>query len=265
MNIIVCVKQVPDTTEVKIDPETNTLIRSGVPSVINPFDKNALEAAVQLKEAYGGSVTVITMGPPQAKDALRECLSLGADKAYLVSDRAFGGADTLATSYTLAGAIKKIGNYDLIICGKQAVDGDTAQVGPEIAECLDIPQVTFVSKISSVNEFQIQVEREQDEGYEVIESMLPTLLTVVKSINIPRYPSIKSKMNARKIEIETIAAADLNVDTKRLGLKGSATQVKKIFAPKKRKTGIIIKRHDDKEAAHELFEKLLEISTNTGL
>src|SRR6056297_553406 len=142
MKIIVCVKQVPDTTEVKIDSETNTLIRKGVPSIVNPFDRNALEAAVQLKEEHGGTVIVLSMGPPQAKDALKECLSVGADEAYLVSDKAFSGADTLATSYTLAAAIKKIGNYDLIICGKQAIDGDTAQVGPEIAEHLDIAQVT---------------------------------------------------------------------------------------------------------------------------
>ncbi len=260
MNIIVCIKQVPDTNEVKIDPETNTLIRSGVPSIVNPFDKNALEAAVQLKESHGGTVTVITMGPPQAMDALRECLSLGADKAYLVSDRAFGGADTLATSYTLAAAIQKIGNFDMIICGKQAVDGDTAQVGPEIAEHLDIAQVTFVSKIT-VNGSRLVLEKEQDDGYEVVESTLPVLLTVVKSINVPRYPTVKSKMAARKAEIEIITADDLDLDKDRIGLKGSPTQVKKIFSPQKRSAGIIIKHDNGKEAASELFAKLIEYNT----
>ncbi|WP_026394032.1 electron transfer flavoprotein subunit beta/FixA family protein [Acetobacterium malicum] len=259
MESIVCIKQVPDTSEVKIDPVTNTLIRHGVPSIINPFDKNALEAAVQLKEIHGGTVTVLTMGPPQAVEALRECLSLGADKAYLVSDRAFSGADTLATSYTLAAAIRRIGKFDLIFCGKQAIDGDTAQVGPEIAEFLDVPQVTFVSKIL-VKQDNIQVEKEQDDGYEVIEVELPALLAVVKSINIPRYPSIKSKMAARKVEIETITAEDLDIDNGRLGLGGSATQVKKIFSPKKRSSGTMIQLDNDKEAALELFERILENS-----
>lgn len=258
MNIIVCVKQVPDTTEVKIDPETNTLIRSGVPSIVNPFDKNALEAAVQLKELHGGEVTVITMGPPQAKEALKECLSLGADQAYLISDRAFSGSDTLATSYTLAAAIKKIGNYDLILCGKQAIDGDTAQVGPEIGEHLDIAQVTLVSKITP-NQSGLIVEKEQDDGYEVIETELPALLTVVKSINIPRYASIKSKIAARKVEIKTISAEELDIDQQHLGLKGSPTQVKRIFSPKKRTTGVIIKNENGKESAGELFKKLIEI------
>jgi electron transfer flavoprotein beta subunit len=193
MDILVCVKQVPDTTEVKIDPKTNTLIRQGVPSIVNPFDKNAVEAALQLKEKHGGKVTVISMGPPQAKDALKECLAMGADEAALISDRAFGGADTLATSYTLAAGIRKLGKFDVIICGKQAIDGDTAQVGPEIAEYLDIPQITYVAKVE-VNGDIARVEREHEEGYEIIETTLPVLLTVVKSINEPRFPTVKGTM-----------------------------------------------------------------------
>ncbi|MDF2634543.1 MAG: Electron transfer flavoprotein alpha/beta-subunit, partial [Pelosinus sp.] len=164
MEVLVCIKQVPDTAEVKIDPVTNTLIRQGVPSIVNPFDKNALEAALQLKDKHGGKVTVISMGPPQAKDALKECLAMGADRAILVSDRAFGGSDTLATSYTLAAAIRKIGTYDIIFCGKQAIDGDTAQVGPEIAEHLEIAQITYVAKIE-VDGDTVSVEREYEEGY----------------------------------------------------------------------------------------------------
>lgn len=257
MEIIVCIKQVPDTTEVKIDPETNTLVRSGVPSIVNPFDKNALEAAVQLKEKHGGTVTVVSMGPPQAKEALKECLSLGADKAYLISDRAFGGADTLATSYTLAAGIKKIGDFDLIICGKQAIDGDTAQVGPEMAEHLGIPQITYVAKITVDGE-TVTVEKEQDDGYEVIEVTSPALLTVVKSINEPRYPTVKSKMAARKAEIEVITAEDIDVDPDKLGLKGSPTQVKRIFSPEKRTSGVKIENEDGKEAAVELVQKLVE-------
>ena len=258
MEIVVCIKQVPDTTEVKIDPETNTLVRSGVPSIVNPFDKNALEAAVQLKEQYGGTVTVVTMGPPQAKDALKECLSVGADKAYLVSDRAFGGSDTLATSYTLAAAIKKIGKFDLIICGKQAIDGDTAQVGPEMAEHIGIPQVTYVSKIEKVEGEKIVVEKEQDDGHEVIETTMPAVLTVVKSINEPRYPTIKSKMAAGKAEIGVLTVNDVDVDMNKLGLKGSATQVKKIFSPKKRTSGVKIEKESGKDSAVELVQKLVE-------
>ncbi|HEY3423876.1 MAG TPA: electron transfer flavoprotein subunit beta/FixA family protein, partial [Negativicutes bacterium] len=195
MEIVVCVKQVPDTTEVKIDPQTNTLIRQGVPSIVNPFDKNAVEAALQLREKHGGKVTIISMGPPQTKDALKECLAMGADEAILMSDRAFGGADTLATSHTLAAGIRKLGQVDMIICGKQAIDGDTAQVGPEIAEHLNIPQVTYVAKVE-VEGNVVRVEREQEDGYEIIETSTPVLLTVVKSINEPRYPTVKGTMKA---------------------------------------------------------------------
>ncbi len=230
MNIIVCIKQVPDTAEIKINPETNTLMREGVPSIINPFDLHALEAAVRIKEDLGGRVTVLTMGPPQAESSLREAVSMGADEAVLLSDRAFAGSDTWATSYVLAGAIKKIG-ADIVFCGKQAIDGDTAQVGPETAEFLDIPHVSYVKKIEEITDNSIRVERLMDEGYDVVESSLPVLLTVVKELNQPRMPSLKGKMAARKAEIRIMGKDGIEADENSLGLKGSPTRVKNIFAP----------------------------------
>lgn len=255
MEIVVCIKQVPDTTEVKIDPVTNTLVRQGVPSIVNPFDKNAVEAALQLKEKHGGKVTVISMGPPQAKDALKECLAMGADTAVLVSDRAFGGADTLATSYTLASAIKKLGHYDIILCGKQAIDGDTAQVGPEMAEHLGIAQLTYVAKIE-VEGDTVKVEREHEEGYEVIEAKMPVLMSVVKSINEPRFPTVRGTMKANRAQIPELTAADLDVEPQRLGLKGSPTQVRKIFTPPSRTQGVIIQKDTARESVVELIKKL---------
>ena len=257
MEILVCVKQVPDTTEVRIDPQTNTLIRQGVPSIVNPFDKNALEAALQLKEQHGGKVTVVSMGPPQAKAALKECLAMGADQAYLISDRAFGGADTLATSYTLAAGIRKLGNFDIILCGKQAIDGDTAQVGPEIAEHLAISQVTYVAKIEVQGE-TVRVEREHEEGYEIIETSLPVLLTVVKSINEPRFPTVKGTMKANRAEIPVITVKDIEVEPERLGLKGSPTQVRRIFTPQQRVQGQIIQADSARDAVQALLQKLTE-------
>ncbi|TWH47880.1 electron transfer flavoprotein subunit beta/FixA family protein [Sporomusa sp. KB1] len=257
MDILVCVKQVPDTSEIRIDPVTNTLIRSGVPSIVNPFDANALEAAVQLKEAHGGSVTVISMGPQQAKNALKECISLGADKAVLISDRLFGGSDTLATSYILANAIKKLGKFDLILCGKQAIDGDTGQVGPEIAEHLGIAQLTYVAKLEVKGEV-ITVQREHDEGYEIVEAKLPAVVTVVKSINKPRYPSIKSKLAANKAVIDVITAADLpEINIEKIGLKGSPTKVKKTFTPPRKESGVRICEDTGSGCALKLFEKLV--------
>ncbi|MDP2980775.1 MAG: electron transfer flavoprotein subunit beta/FixA family protein [Candidatus Omnitrophota bacterium] len=240
MNIIVCIKQVPDTTNVRIDPETNTLVRSGVQSIINPFDAYAIEEAVRLKEKFGGLVTIVTMGPPQAEEALREAISLGADEAVLVSDRAFAGSDTWATSYTLSRAIQKIGKFDMIICGKQAIDGDTAQVGPGIAAFLDIPQITFVKKIEDIKDSLMRAERMTEEGYDIIESPLPCLITVVKEINEPRLPSLKGKMRAKKAEIKKLEAKDLDADPDLLGLKGSPTKVVKIFTPPPRKGGQIL-------------------------
>ncbi|MFA5388430.1 MAG: electron transfer flavoprotein subunit beta/FixA family protein [Candidatus Omnitrophota bacterium] len=240
MNIIVCIKQVPDTTNVRIDPETNTLVRSGVQSIVNPFDMYAIEEAVRLKEKFGGMVTVITMGPPQAEEALREAISLGADEAVLVSDRAFAGSDTWATSYTLSRAILKTGKFDMVICGKQAIDGDTAQVGPGIAAFLDIPQITFVKKIEDIKDSIVRADRMTEEGYDIVESPLPCLITVVKEINEPRLPSLKGKMRAKKIEIKKLEAKDLDADPDLLGLKGSPTKVVKIFTPPPRKGGQIL-------------------------
>lgn len=255
MEIIVCVKQVPDTTEVKIDPQTNTLIRQGVPSIVNPFDKNALEEALKLKEKHGGRVTVISMGPPQAAEALKECIAMGADEAILLSDRAFGGADTLATSRTLAAGIKKLGNFDVILCGKQAIDGDTAQVGPEIAEHLAISQLTYVSKLD-ITDGVVRVEREHEEGYEVIETKLPVLISVVKSINEPRYSSIKGRMKANRKEIPVWTAADVDVNLDEIGLKGSPTQVRRIFTPQQRVQGEIIQEDTARAAVTRLLTKL---------
>lgn len=240
MNIIVCIKQVPETTEVRINPETNTLVREGVKAIINPFDMYAIEESVRLKEKIGAKVAVITMGPPQAEAALREAMSMGVDEGILVCDRAFAGSDTWATSYTLSAAIKKIGQYDLILCGKQASDGDTAQVGPGIATHLNIPQVTYVKKIEEVKENLIRVERMMEEGFEIIEVSTPCLFTVVKEINEPRIPSLKGMLRAKSAKITLWTQKELNLDSKSIGLLGSPTQVVKIFTPPQRQGGQII-------------------------
>ncbi|MDO8525777.1 MAG: electron transfer flavoprotein subunit beta/FixA family protein [Candidatus Omnitrophota bacterium] len=258
MNIIVCIKQVPNTTDVKIDPVTNTLIREGVESVINPFDTYAIEEAVRLKERFGGKVTVITMGPPQAENALKEAISLGCDEAVLVSDRKFAGSDTWATSYTLSCAIKKIGLYDIILCGKQASDGDTAQVGPGISTHLDIPQVTYVKKIEDISGNKARVERMTEEGYDIIEAPLPCLFTVVKEINTPRIPSLKGMMRAKSAKIVKWTAEDIRANPKSIGLDGSPTRVVKIFTPPQRKGGEILSG-DTADIAKELVELLKDI------
>lgn len=258
MNIIVCIKQVPNTTEVKIDPVTNTLIREGVESIINPFDTYAIEEGVRLKERFGGKVTVITMGPPQAENALKEAISLGCDEVILISDKKFGGSDTWATSYTISCAIKKIGAFDMIICGKQASDGDTAQVGPGISTHLDIPQVTYVKKIEDISKDKAKVERMMEEGYDVIETPLPCLLTVVKEINTPRLPSLKGMMKAKSVKIVKWTSEDLNCDPKNIGLEGSPTRVVKIFTPPPRKGGEILKG-DTGEVSQRLAELLRDV------
>jgi electron transfer flavoprotein beta subunit len=258
MNIIVCIKQVPETTEVRINPETGTLIREGVPSIINPFDMYAIEEGLRLRERFGGKVTVLTMGPPQAKGALRECISLGVDDAVLLSDLAFAGSDTLATSYSLSRAIMKLGGFDLIICGKQASDGDTAQVGPGIAECLKIPFVAFIKRIERIENGTVRVQRMMEYGYDVIELQLPALLTVVKEINEPRLPSLKGKIRARKYEPIALKAGDLNVKNERLGLTGSPTQVIKVFTPEIRREGEMIAGDNPDEIARNLKSKLKE-------
>ncbi len=227
MNIVVCIKQVPDTTEVKLDPIKGTLIRDGVPSIINPDDKSGLEAALNLKDEYDAHVTVLTMGPPQAKNALREALAMGADEAILLTDRKFAGADTLATSTTLAAAIKNL-KYDLVIAGRQAIDGDTAQVGPQIAEHLDLPQVSYVSDLLKKDDFVI-IRREFEDGYHMLEVKLPCLITTLSEMNKPRYMSVGGVVEAYEKEIITWTCDDITVDIEKLGLNGSPTKVKKSF------------------------------------
>lgn len=256
MKIVVCVKQVPDTTEVKINPETNTLIREGVASIINPFDMYAIEEAIRIKEKVGGTVVVLSMGPPQAAEALRETIAMGADEAILLSDRAFAGADTLATSYALSKGIEKIGDVDLIFCGKQAIDGDTAQVGPEIAEKLGIPHVTYVKKVNEINDKQLIIERMNEDGYERVQLPLPALLTVVKEINEPRLPSLKGKIRAKSAEIPIWSAEDIGADPAKVGLNGSPTWVKRIFIPEIKCQGEIFEGSAE-EAVKTLVEAII--------
>jgi electron transfer flavoprotein beta subunit len=230
MHIIVCIKQVPDTAQVKIDPETGHLIREGVPSIINPEDKNALEEAVRLKERHGGRITVITMGPKQAEDALREALAMGADEAILLTDAAFRGSDTWATSYTLSQAIKKIGDFDMILCGREALDGNTAQVGPQIAEFLDLASAVYAQKII-VQDDKVTVDSATEDGYTVVETNLPVLITAIKDLNMPRIPTLFDTMEALDKEIILWTADDLGVDKEKLGIKGSFTRIRKTATP----------------------------------
>lgn len=260
MNILVCIKQVPDTTEIKIDPVTNTLVRAGVPSIVNPFDAYALEIAARIKDAHPDTkIVALSMGPEQAKVAQKKCLSVGADRAYLVSDRAFSGSDTLATSFILSKAIVKTeeleGKFDVIFCGKQAIDGDTAQVGPEIAEHLDYPQVTYAVD-ASIEDDTVRVKRETEDGFEIIEARTPCVITVTKPAFEPRYPSIKSKAAANRAKIPTLNAGDLDIDLTRAGLKGSPTKVKKTFTPSVKKSGVKI-QEETIEAAVLMLSKCL--------
>jgi electron transfer flavoprotein beta subunit len=242
MKLIVCIKQVPDAKNVRLAPKTNTLRREGVESIINPFDLYAVETALRLRDQFGGSVTALTMGPPQAETALRQVVEYGVDDVVLLSDRCFAGADTWATSYTLAKGIAKIGLYDLIVCGKQAVDGDTAQVGPELAERLGLPYVCFVRRLVDVNPATgtMIVERMMDDGYDVVELPLPALITVVKEIAEPRVPSLKGKMRAKKIQVPCWTAEQIDADPQSVGLAGSPTQVVEVFAPQPRGERIMI-------------------------
>ena len=253
MHIVVCIKQVPDTTDVKIDPKTNTLMREGVASVVNPFDMFAVEESLRLKEKLGGTITALCMGPPQADSALREVIAMGVDKGILVTDRAFAGSDTWATSYTLAMAIKKIGDFSIIICGKQASDGDTAQVGPGIATHLNLPQITYIRKIEEVDDKHIVAQRLLEDGHEFVNSPLPCVLTVVKEINEPRLASLKGKMNARKAEITKWTAKDIGAEPAKLGLDGSPTKVVKIFTPSPRQGGQMLTGEPE-----EIVRKLVE-------
>lgn len=256
MKIIVCIKQVPDAKDVRLDPETNTLAREGVESIMNPYDQHALEEAVKLKEQHGGEVIALTMGPPQAEEMLRLAISCGADKVVLVSDRAFAGADTWATAYTLENALKKIGEYDLILCGKQAIDGDTAQVGPGLATRLGIPFVTCVQKIREAGDKELVMERMMDDGYDVVAVDFPVLVTVVKDINEPRVPSLKGKMKAKKAEIITLSAEDIGADPACIGLPGSPTKVVDVFPPPARSERSVLEGTID-EQIEQLVDKLV--------
>ncbi|MBI2288008.1 MAG: electron transfer flavoprotein subunit beta/FixA family protein [Chloroflexi bacterium] len=255
MNIIVCLKQVPGTTKVSIDPQTNTLVRQGIKNIVNPFDTYALEEGVRIKEKHGDKVTAISMGPPQAEEMLREAISTGADEAILLSDRSFAGADTLATSYTLARAINKIKEYNLVICGRQTIDGDTGQVGPELAEMLGIPFIAYVSRIEEINNGRIRVQRLVEDGHEIIESALPAVITVVKEINTPRLPSLRGMSKAKSAVITTWTAQEIGADKEMVGLSGSATRVIKIFFPQRVRHGEMLQGSPESQAA-SLIDKL---------
>jgi electron transfer flavoprotein beta subunit len=255
MHIVACIKQVPDAKNVRIDPETCTLVRQGVESIVNPHDWYAVEAALRFRDQYGGTVTTLTMGPPQAEEALRETLALGVDAAVLLSDRAFAGADTWATSLTLARAIDNLDPVDLVICGKQAIDGDTAQVGPGLAAQLDRPYTTYVRRLELVDGAQLRAERATDFGYDVVQMPLPAVITVIREIGDPRMPGLKHKMRARKQDIPVWGVADLHLDPDKVGLQGSYTQVVKVFSPPPRCDREMIDGGPD-EQAEKLFELL---------
>lgn len=257
MKIVVCIKQVPDTNEVRIDPKTNTLIREGVPSIINPDDKAGLEAAIRLKEQYGAHVTVVTMGPPQAKLALREAYAMGADRVILVTDRAFAGADTLATSYTIASVLKNL-EFDLIITGRQAIDGDTAQVGPQIAEHLGLPQVSYAEDIEKLED-GLKIKRHFEDGFQMVKIKFPCVITALQELNKPRYMSVAGIIDAhQKLEIETWTVADIKgIDLESIGLKGSPTKVQKSFTKGAKQAGKVIEG-TPRELATALVDKLQE-------
>ena len=260
MKIVVCAIQVPDTTEVKLDPKTNTLIRDGVPSIINPDDKAGIEAALQLKEKVGGTVTVISMGPPQADAALREALAMGCDEAILVTDRAFGGADTWATSSTIAAALKKL-DYDVIITGRQAIDGDTAQVGPQIAEHLGIPQVSYAEEILEAAEDKLVVKRQFEDRYHVIEIKTPCLITALSELATPRYMTVHGIFDAyreKEVKVWTLEELKDTVDMANIGLKGSPTNVKQSFTKQAKGKGLYYKDLSPEEAVETIVAKLEE-------
>jgi len=254
MRIIVCIKQVPDSSEVRFDKETHTMIRDGLPSIINPFDENAIEAALQLKEKYGGEVIIVSMGPPQVAEQLRQTIAMGADKAILLSDRRFALADTLATAYTLSTAIKKLGDYDLIMFGKQAIDGDTAQVGPGVAEMLGLPQITYVRKVQ-IEDGKVIAERVLEDSYEVVETALPAALTVLKEMNQPRHPSLKGALKAKKAEIPIWKPEDIDADPNRIGKNGSPTNVIQTFTPEPRGDSELLSGTPS-EIAESIFTRL---------
>ena len=259
MRIVVCIKQVPDTTNVRINPKTNTLMREGVESIVNPFDEYALEEALRLKDQAGAHVTVVSMGPPQAMAVLREALARGADDAFLVSSRAFGGADTLATSYTLAMAIKKAcggKTPDLVLFGKQAIDGDTAQVGPGVSEFLGVPLITYVKEIS-LSKDSFSVSTMMDDGEHVIEGRFPAVMTVLKEAAVPRFAPLAGAMRAAKTEISILDEKAIAADPIRIGLKGSPTKVVTIFPPPVKGGGEKVDARGDAAAGAKAIAKFL--------
>ena len=262
MHFVVCLKQVPDSSEVRIDPKTNTLMREGVPSIINPYDAHALEEAIRLKEKVGGKVTIISMGPPQAKEALKKAMSFGADRAILLTDRAFAGSDSLATAYVLSRAIQKIMEtepVDLVLAGKEAIDGDTAQTGPGIAARLNFTQLTYVIKVANIDKDSITVHRKLETGREIVQAKLPALLTVEKELNEIRYASLPNMMKAAAYEPEIWTSQSLEFDPAQLGLKGSPTSVVRIFAPPARTGGDKIDGTKDPQgAAATVVQKIFE-------
>ncbi|MBO8131886.1 MAG: electron transfer flavoprotein subunit beta/FixA family protein [Candidatus Marinimicrobia bacterium] len=260
MRIIVPIKQVPETSNVKMDPKTGTMIREGVEQIINPLDLYAIEEGISLKENYSGEVIVVSMGPPKAEEAVREAIAMGCDDGILLTDKRFAGADTWATSYTIAQAVRKIGDFDMIICGERATDGDTGQVGPGIGAWLDIPFVTYVSSIKEVYNDKIIVERIIEEGYEILEVELPALLTVVKEINYPRLPTLRGKQKSKSIEIKMWGPEDIDADEKKIGLNGSPTRVVKISKPKIARNGqmVYVKDEDDINEAVDSFIEFLK-------
>lgn len=244
MHIIIPIKQVPETSNVKMDEETGTMRRDGVESIINPLDLYAIESGITLKEKYGGKVTVISMGPASAEKALREAVAMGCDHGILISGKEFAGSDTWATSKVLAAAIEKIGDFDLILTGERATDGDTGQVGPGIASFLDLPLSTYTSKLIEVQVDSIIVERLIEEGYEVLKLPRPALLTVVKEISFPRLPTLRGKKRAKSLDLPAWSAAQLDLSVAQLGLKGSPTRVVKIDRPRVTRGGTIVKTGD---------------------
>ncbi|MGE4267959.1 MAG: electron transfer flavoprotein subunit beta [Deferribacterales bacterium] len=263
MQVIACIKQVPDTTQVQIDPKTNTLVRDGIPFIVNPYDTHALEECLRLKDRYGFKVTAVSMGPPNAEAALRKALSLGADRAVLVSDRVFGGADTLATSNVLTAAIRKLAEDEevgIVFCGKQTIDGDTAQVGPGIATRMELEQLTLVDKIIEldIESKKLIVRRKLEGRYETVQTVLPAMITVVREINRPRYPTVPMRLHSKEAQVEMWNNEVLQLDVNKIGLKGSPTWVSKIFSPQRDKgemigTGI----SDPKDVASLLLDKMI--------
>jgi electron transfer flavoprotein beta subunit len=264
LRIVVCIKQVPDTTQVRIDPETNTLVREGIPAIINPFDLHAIEAAVQLKERYGGTCAMVCMGPPQAVEALQKALSFGADEGYLLSDRALVGSDTLATSAALTAAVQKLDQQqkvDLVLCGKQTIDGDTAQVGPGIATRLGFSQISYVGRVESVDleKRTIRARRILEGAEEVVEAPLPALLTVLKEIGEARYASLPAVIQGLRTSVPVWGVGDITVSPQEVGLSGSPTQVRRIFAPPQRERGEMLSGDDGNpdRAAGALLDRLV--------